>query len=103
MNIDEIRLVTWDVDGTLYSLRRMKWFVLLKYLKETIKGNGAFARENLAALRRYRGMIDRARAECMLSDSFRDEVDLSYLEAATHRWYVEAGANRPRSGAGVLD
>ncbi|HEX6730212.1 MAG TPA: HAD family hydrolase [Pyrinomonadaceae bacterium] len=100
MNIDEIRLVTWDVDGTLYSLRRMKWFVLLKYLKETIKGNGAFARENLAALRRYRGMIDRARAEGgLLSDSFRDEVDFSYFEAATHRWYVEAIAKSgPRSG-----
>lgn len=100
MNIDEIRLVTWDVDGTLYSLRRMKWFVLAKYLKETLKGNRVLAHEELDALRRYREMINWTRTEGgVLAQGFRDNLDSSLVEEATQRWYVPAIAKAgPRSG-----
>jgi HAD superfamily hydrolase (TIGR01549 family) len=100
MNIDETRLVTWDVDGTLYSLQRMKWFVLTKYLKEILKGNRVLAHEELAALRRYREIINRTRTEGgVLAESFRDDVDSGLVEEATQRWYVEAIAKAgPRSG-----
>jgi putative hydrolase of the HAD superfamily len=100
MKTDEIRLVTWDVDGTLYSLRRMKRYVLAQYLKETIKGNGAFAHLELATLRLYREIIDRARKEGGTIDGkLRDDVDLALLEKATQHWYVETiGKVGPRSG-----
>jgi putative hydrolase of the HAD superfamily len=105
MNINEIKLVTWDVDGTLYSLRRMKRFVLAKYLKETLKGNRVSAHKELAALRRYREMINRARTQGgELTEDFRNDVDSGALAVATQRWYVEAIAKTgPRSGVeGVL-
>ena len=104
MNIDEIRLVTWDVDGTLYSLRRMKWFVLAKYLKETLKGNRVSAHEELAALRGYEEMINPTRTVGgILAESFRDNFDSGLVEEATQRWYVEAIAKAgPRSGVKEL-
>ena len=29
MDLSSIRVVSWDVDGTLYSTRRMKWNLLM--------------------------------------------------------------------------
>jgi HAD superfamily hydrolase (TIGR01549 family) len=100
MKIDEISLVTWDVDGTLYSLRRMKWFVLAKYLKETLKGNRALAQEELSALRRYAEMINCTRTEGgVLAPDFRDDdLDSNLVEQATRRYVEAIGKAGPRSG-----
>jgi FMN phosphatase YigB (HAD superfamily) len=99
MNIKEIKLVTWDVDGTLYSLRRMKCYVLAKYLRETIKGNRSLAHRELTVLRRYGQMIDRRRAEGGTIGNLRDEVDLDALEHAARHWYVDSIARvGPRTG-----
>jgi FMN phosphatase YigB (HAD superfamily) len=100
INIDEIKLVSWDVDGTLYSLRRMKWHVLTKYLKETICGNRALAHQQLTAWRRYRQMIDRARVEGgTLAGNLRDGAERRSLETTARRWYGQAISKAgPRSG-----
>lgn len=99
MNINEIKLVTWDVDGTLYSLQRMKCYVLAKYLRETIKGNRTLAHRELAVLRRYRQQIDRRRAQGGSIGNLREELDLAVLERAALNWYVEAITRvGPRTG-----
>lgn len=100
ISLDRTKLVTWDVDGTLYSLRRMKWHIAAKYIRKVIKGEGALARRELVYLKRYRGMIDRARADGGdLSDVLRDDLDLRSLESLALRWYVEAITKTgPRAG-----
>jgi FMN phosphatase YigB (HAD superfamily) len=99
MNLDELKVVTWDVDGTLYSLRRMKRFVLAKYLKETLKGRGVLAHQQLTTLRQYREVINRVRTNGgALDESVLGTLDSGLLTAATQRWYVEAIAKTgPRS------
>ena len=94
MNSNDVRLVTWDVDGTLYSLRRMKWHVVLKYLRA-----GAAERQELAALRRYNEVINHAREQGGSLAGDLEDVDLDAMRVATQRWYVEnIGKARPRPG-----
>lgn len=100
ISLDKIRLVTWDVDGTLYSLRRMKWHVLGRYLREALNGKRRIAHQELTVLRRYRQMIDRARVGGgALARNLPDEFDFSSLEVGARRWYIESVAKAgPRSG-----
>ena len=91
ISLSTISLVTWDVDGTLYSLRRMKSYLLGKYLREIIGGKRRLAHRELSELRQYRQKIDRARAQGgALDGNLRNEVDFASLEALRQRWYVEA-------------
>ena len=56
-----IKLVSWDIDGTLYSIPGMKCHLLGSLLREVSKGRGLVARRELAMLKHHRDMIDAAR------------------------------------------
>ena len=57
-----IRVVSWDVDGTLYSIGRMKWQLLRLAARRAVCGRlEEFA--ELQNLARYRASIDRARSK----------------------------------------
>lgn len=105
ISLSTISLVTWDVDGTLYSLRRMKYYLLGQFLREIIGSKRRLAHRELSELRYYRQKIDRARAKGgALDGNLRNEVDFASLEALRQRWYVEAVRKAgPRPGVdGVL-
>ena len=99
VDFNHIELVVWDVDGTLYSLRRMKWRVAMKYWRETLKGRNALAQRELASLRQYRQRIDSIRLAGGSIANRCDDLDLASLRVAAHRWYVQAIAETgPRAG-----
>ena len=90
INIAEIGLVTWDVDGTLYSLRKMRWYIVLKYLQVIANGGRRLAQADFRSLRRYRQLIESTRkGGGVLAADFREQLEPS-PDAAAHRWYVQA-------------
>jgi len=98
--LPQIKLVSWDVDGTLYSINRMKWRLMRRFLVEVAGRRGLKARRELAMLMRYRAQVNTARpnggelAENFLEQNGREDV----LEVEK-RWYglaiQQAG---PRAG-----
>ncbi len=86
-----VKLVSWDIDGTLYSIGRMKWHLMRMFLNEVARGRGLVAGKELAALRRFRGRINAARsaggavAEFLLNQNCRE-----VLLEMEQRWYGPA-------------
>lgn len=103
IKLDRIKLVSWDVDNTLYSVGRMKWRLMGLLLREIASGRGRAARRELAALRRYRASIDAARAAGgALGEALRKESRREILLNAERRWYGHA-IRRTGPRAGVAD
>ena len=88
---DSFDLVSWDVDGTLYSIRRMKLHLMRMILSEVLCGRGLSASKDFAALRRYRTRIRAARSsggaidESLLNQDYRERL----LEIVK-RWFGPA-------------
>lgn len=100
IRLHPIKLVSWDVDGTLYSIGRMKWHLTRMFLSEVAGGRGLSAGKEFAALRRYRTRIRAARSsggavdESLLKNDWR-EVRLEIVK----RWFGPAiQKTGPRSG-----
>jgi HAD superfamily hydrolase (TIGR01549 family) len=86
-----IKLISWDIDGTLYSIPRMKLYVLGSFLREVARGRGPVARRELAALRRYRDTIDVARsAGGVLDGNPQKQKSRDLLLSIERRWYAPA-------------
>jgi HAD superfamily hydrolase (TIGR01549 family) len=86
-----IKLVSWDIDGTLYSIPLMKWHLLGRFLREVARGRGLVARRELAALRRYRDTIDVARsAGGALDETPQKQKSRDLLLSIERRWYAPA-------------
>ena len=100
IQLDLIKLVSWDVDGTLYSIGRMKWRLLILFLLEVARGRGLAAYRELAVLRRYRARIDTARLAGGVLDAARGEdADRAKRLNAERRWYGQAITQTgPRAG-----
>ncbi len=62
-DIGAVRAVSWDVDGTLYSTRRLAARFLLAILLASLGGNASAAWSALAGMRRFRERMERIRAE----------------------------------------
>lgn len=96
---ESIKLVSWDLDGTLYSIRRMKWHLLSMFLREVGRGRGTAARRELAALKSYRAMIDVARsAGGELDETSQAQKARDPLLRIERRWYgpaIEKAGTRP--------
>jgi len=101
-----IKLVSWDIDGTLYSISRMKWHLARMFLIEAAHGRGLLAGQELAALRRYRSLIDDARAtggavpERFLKQNHREsllEIEKRWYGPAIHKAGVRRGVNNVMS------
>lgn len=101
--LDLIKLVSWDLDGTLYSIGRMKWHLLGLLAREIAAGRGPRAYKELAALRRRRARIDAARlAGGELDGSFGEDANRDQLIDAEKRWYGHA-ISRTGPRAGVIE
>lgn len=86
-----IRLVSWDIDGTLYSIMRMQWHIARMFVSETARGRGGLAGKELAALRRYRSRINAARsAGGALPEFFLEQNRRDALLELEKRWYGPA-------------
>jgi FMN phosphatase YigB (HAD superfamily) len=91
ITLQPVKLVSWDVDGTLYSIRRMKLNLLGRFLGEAASGRGLIARSELVALRRCRDAIDRARLTGgALDGRAQNQSDRDLLLALERRWYAPA-------------
>lgn len=95
--------MSWDVDGTLYSVGRLKWQLLRMLLREMASGRGRAAREELAALRSYRAGLEAARlAGGALDKALREGNGREALLDLEVRWYGRA-IRRTGPRAGVID
>jgi HAD superfamily hydrolase (TIGR01549 family) len=89
--VHPIRLVSWDIDGTLYSIRRMKWHLTRMCLSEAARGRAVLAGKELAALRRYRSRINAARSTGgALTEFFLEQNCREALLEMEKRWYGPA-------------
>ena len=103
--LHQIKLVSWDVDGTLYSIRRMKWFLIRTFLREMVRGRVLEAGKELAALNRYRAQIDAFRSTGgAIAESFMKQTRREVLLEIEKRWYGPAiQKTGPRRGVtGVI-
>ncbi len=102
MNLTNIRVVSWDVDGTLYSLQRMRWQLLFLFLKEMTPSGGLGSLRELMALRRFRMMMEEARSSEEALPAAVEPDHRKSLQEMEHHWYgraIERIGPRP----GVLD
>jgi HAD superfamily hydrolase (TIGR01549 family) len=100
IELHPIKLVSWDIDGTLYSIRHMKWHLMRMFLSEIARSQGLAARKELAALRAYRARINDARlAGGALAEFFLMQNCREVLLEKEKRWYGPAlQKTGPRSG-----
>lgn len=94
------KLVSWDVDGTLYSLRRFKRQVALLWLEEVLRRRHLLAHREIAILRRHHRRIERARWTGGVLADRPTPAEQALLDRLAPYWYGRAIA---RSGplAGV--
>jgi len=103
IQFDPIKLVSWDVDGTLYSLGHMKWRLMCMFLSEVARGAGLSTAKEFAALRRYRARIDAGRlAGGAVAESLLKHDDREILLEMERRWYGPA-IQKTGPRAGVTD
>ncbi|MEK6283230.1 MAG: HAD family hydrolase [Acidobacteriota bacterium] len=100
IKLHPIKLVSWDIDGTLYSIRHMKSHLIRMFLRELGRGRGVAARRELAALRRYGARINAARsAGGALAEFFLMQNRREALLDMEKRWYGPAiKKTGPRAG-----
>lgn len=91
IKLHPIKLVSLDIDGTLYSIRGMKWHLLGMFLREVARGRGLAARRELTALRGYRAAIDVARLTGgALDETLQKQHSRERLLRVEKRWYGPA-------------
>src|SRR5688500_8138713 len=91
MELDRIKAVSWDVDGTLYSIGQMKWRVMRMFLREVAHGRGFAAKNELDALSHYRATVDALRvAGGTLNQTPEQQQERELLLSVEKRWYGPA-------------
>jgi len=89
--VHPIKLVSWDVDGTLYSISRMKWHLARMFLSKAARGRALLAGKELAALSRYQSRINAARSTGgALTEFFQEQNGRETLLEMEKRWYGPA-------------
>ncbi len=96
IDLKTIKVVSWDVDGTLYSVQRMKWWIVYLLTREVAAGRGAAAWRDLATLWRYRITIEEVRSRGGEIVDALSAAERRLLLDAQQRWYGRAIA---RAGA----
>ena len=91
IELQSIKLVSWDVDGTLYSIPKLKWRLLCVFLREAAKGRGLAVKRELEALGHYRATVDTARtAGGILDQTGQQQKARQLLLRVEQRWYGPA-------------
>ena len=88
VNLKTIRLVSWDVDGTLYSPRWMQWFLLRSLISQVVKGRARETWRDLEILKGFRTRIEQARStDGILNPGAEDREQLCRIQK---RWFGTA-------------
>ena len=90
MDLASIELVSWDVDGTLYSIERLKRRLFFLLLRAIAGGRGRAAWAELARLQRYRASIEAARTSSGNRDPIPDKDERAALLRLERDWYGRA-------------
>jgi putative hydrolase of the HAD superfamily len=85
-----IKLVSWDVDGTLYSARSMRLHLLQLLIRRVAAGEGRRALHDFRLLKRFHARIEAARSEEGTLGESNDTVDQEEMRSIQHRWYEPA-------------
>jgi len=96
LDLNTIKLVSWDVDGTLYSVACMKRWFLWLILRELLVGRGAGICHDLGALRRHRAAVGAVRSRGGILAEGLSARERRMLLTAERRWY---GAAIARTGS----
>ena len=88
LDLEAISAVSWDVDGTLYSTRRLWGRVLADACGSSLRGHAARSVRELAQLRRFRARMERGRAAGGIEQS--SERDIAGRLALERRWLAPA-------------
>ncbi len=102
MDLTSIRVVSWDVDGTLYSVQRMRWQLLFLLLKEMTPTRGLRSIRELMALRQFRMVMERARTSDEALPAAVEQDHRKLLLEMEHHWYGRA-IQRIGPRPGVVD
>lgn len=103
IKLNPFRVVSWDVDGTLYSASRLKWLLLGMFAREVAGGRGGAARRELAELRLYRARVEASRSAAgLFAEALREGAYRERLLELEGRWYGRALA-RAGPHPGVAD
>ena len=100
-DMDSIQVVSWDVDGTLYSTRRAAWHAGMRALGSTVRRRRLDPLRELAELRELWRRVERARFDAHnpvgVHAGSRRRRDLE------SRWWAPAiAASGPRPGVEAL-
>lgn len=85
-----IKLVSWDVDGTLYSARRMRWHLLRLLMTRVAAGRGSEAFYDSRRLKRFHAAIEAARSAGGILDHAAENGDRREIHSIQQRWYEPA-------------
>lgn len=85
-----VRALSWDVDGTLYSARRVAVRYWLAVLAASLSGDCRSAWRATASLRRFRQRMERVRREKGLIEP--DDARIERRLAVEQRWLLPAMA-----------
>ena len=85
-----VRALSWDVDGTLYSVRRVAVRYWLAVLAASLSGDGRSAWRAAASLRRFRQRMERVRREKGHIEP--DDARIERRLALERRWLLPAMA-----------
>ena len=85
-----VRALSWDVDGTLYSARRVAVRYWLGVLAASLSGDGRSAWRATASLRRFRQRMERVR--CAKGRIEPDDARIERRLALERRWLLPAMA-----------
>ncbi|HEY7783098.1 MAG TPA: HAD family hydrolase, partial [Pyrinomonadaceae bacterium] len=103
INLDSVKLISWDVDGTLYSLRQLRFQILMRFLHKCLAGHGKQAQRDLASLAEYRRTMDRLRRDGGRIPGPLQDDDRRSLHKTEQLWYgCEIERIGPRTGAQEL-
>ena len=100
-HMNSIQVVSWDVDGTLYSTRRAAWHVGMRAANAAIRRRGLDPIRELAELRELWRRVERARADAR--NPVRVHADSGRRRELESRWWAPTIASLgPRPGVKAL-
>ena len=96
-NLTAIKVVSWDVDGTLYPIASMKARLATAFLRRSVRGGALTAYRELRVLQDHRTALDARRGNGRVGEN----CDWEEPDVAAH-WYRSA-IERAGTRAGVED